>query len=140
MLTKFKILSLLLLLNFFSCASYKPKNNFEEIIYNATTRGRSEKIIIKNNELQYQTNLSSNSIKLSEKQMDILVKEVSKINLNEINSLKAPTNKRLYDGAMHTTISLKNNSKEYISTTFDDSDPPYELVTLCNLLKSLAKR
>jgi hypothetical protein len=108
-------------------------------MYNAITRGRSENITLRGSTLQYKTTKESIFINLTKEQLAKVNTEVSKINLNEINTLKAPTNKRFYDGAMHTSILIKSNSMEYTSATFDDTNPPAELKALCDLLLNLAK-
>jgi len=121
-----------------NCASQKT-SDIKEIIYNAITRGRSENITLRGSTLQYKTTKESIFINLTKEQLEKVNTEVSKINLNEINTLKAPTNKRFYDGAMHTSILIKSNSMEYTSATFDDTNPPAELKALCDLLLNLAK-
>lgn len=126
-------------MSFLNCASTKQKTDFTEITYEAMTRGRSEKITIKENVVYYKTHLKSSTIKLTEKQQEQLKKELLKVNLSEISNLKSPTNKRLFDGAMHTTVSVKKDTKEYISNTFDDTDPPSELNELCTLIKDFVK-
>ena len=121
-----------------NCASQKTTDT-NEIIYNAITRGRLENITIKGSSLQYKTNQKSIFINLTKEQQEKVNIEISKINLNEINNLKAPTDKRFYDGAMHTSILIKSNSTEYTSSTFDDTNPPIELKALCQLLLNLAQ-
>ena len=121
-----------------NCASQKT-SDIKEIIYNAITRGRSENITLRGSTLQYKTTKESIFINLTKEQLEKVNTEVSKINLNEINTLKAPTDKRFYDGAMHTSILIKSNSMEYTSATFDDTNPPAELKALCQLLLNLAK-
>jgi hypothetical protein len=69
---------------------------------------------------------------------DLVNKEISRINLSTINNLKAPTDKRSYDGAMYTLII--SGTKEYTSTTFDDTNPPIELKALCQLLISFVQK
>ena len=121
-----------------NCASQKTLD-IKEIVYNAITRGRLESITLKGRSLQYKTNQESNFINLTKEQQEKVNVEISKIKLNKINSLKAPTDKRFYDGAMHTSILIKANSKEYTSATFDDTNPPIELKALCQLLLNLSK-
>jgi hypothetical protein len=133
---KLFIFSILFIL--MNCASQKT-SDIKEIIYNAITRGRSENITLRGSTLQYKTTKESIFINLTKEQLAKVNTEVSKINLNEINTLKAPTNKRFYDGAMHTSILIKSNSMEYTSATFDDTNPPAELKALCDLLLNLAK-
>jgi hypothetical protein len=122
-----------------NCASQKT-TNIKEIIYNATTRGRSENITLRGNSLQYKTYQKSLSFNLTKEQREKVNKEISRINLNTINNLKAPTDKRSYDGAMYTSILIISGTKEYTSTTFDDTNPPIELKALCKLLISFVQK
>lgn len=122
-----------------NCASQRTPN-IKEIIYDATTRGRSKKITVANSFVQYKTHQESSSFQLNKNQQKKITEEISKIDLTKINSLKSPTNKRLFDGAMHTLIIIKSNSKEYTSSSFDDTNPPIELKNLCDLLLSFIQK
>lgn len=122
-----------------NCASQKQKTNFDEIIYESITRGRSEKITIKEHTVYYKTHLKSSTYKLTKNQQELLDKEISNLNLKGLSTLKAPTNKRLFDGAMHTNIFIKKDSKQYVSSTFDDTNPPAELIALCTFIKNLIR-
>lgn len=135
-----KLYFLPILLILINCASQKKVTDFEELVYDATTRGRSENITLKGESLYYKTHQISEVINLTKDQLKQVDNEVSKINLDEINNLKAPTNKRLYDGAMHTSILIKCGSKNYTSASFDNTDPPIELKPLCDLLISFVQK
>ena len=137
---KHKLYILLFSMVFIHCAStYKNKSNIEEVIYDAITRGRLENISIINTDIIYKTKQETKKNKLSKTQLKELLSVIKTIDLNNINNLKPPTNNRLFDGAMHTTISIKKNGIMYTSITFDDSNPPKELNLLCKLIKSFVK-
>ncbi|WP_075340347.1 hypothetical protein [Tenacibaculum agarivorans] len=142
MIPFFKKLSFyIFLLTVTSCVSqvHKATNKINEIILNAQTRGALQNIIYVNNTILYKTNDSSKTYFLSKKQIENLYVEVSKINLTTISTLEAPSNKRLFDGALHTTLSLKIDNNKYISSQFDDDNPPKELKEIVSLLRSFIK-
>jgi len=92
-----------------------------------------------NNTILYKTHDSSKTYFLTKKQIENLYTEVSKINPITISTLEAPSNKRLFDGALHTTLSLKIDNNKYISSQFDDDNPPKELKEIVFLLRSFIK-
>lgn len=134
------ILILISTLTFINCSSSKKAVLSSKIIYDAHTRGRFEKITLTSDNLTYKTRQKSETTSLSEEQKNSLNKEISKIDLNKIDQLTAPTNERFHDGAMHTFISIKQGEKLYTSITFDDTNPPAELLPICNLIKSFIKK
>lgn len=128
-----------------SCATKKEsatsevKSSFEEIVYDAHTRGRINAITVTKASLVHKTQNDSQTVKLSPEELSKLNKEVALIDLDKISSLKSPTNQRLFDGAMHTTITIKFEGKEYVSSQFDHDNPPSELMSLSNYLLKLAE-
>lgn len=134
-------LYLLILCISFGCSSQNIKNstNINEITFNAITRGSSENIIVVDQTVFYKTHNSSNTYAISKEQRDKLDKYIASLNLSEIANLKAPTNKRLYDGALHATLSIKTNKTTYTSSQFDDDTPPTELKPVVELLRSFVK-
>ncbi|CAM1342789.1 hypothetical protein [Tenacibaculum amylolyticum] len=125
----------------FSCASQAQTQttNVDEVTFNAITRGSSENIIVVDQTVFYKTHNSSNTYTISKEQRNKLDKYISNINLSAIAALKAPTNKRLYDGALHATLSVKTNKNTYTSSQFDDDTPPTELKPIVALLRSFVK-
>ncbi|GGI56137.1 hypothetical protein [Winogradskyella haliclonae] len=55
-------------------------------------------------------------------------------------NLKAPTDKRLYDGAAHTTLSIKQGDVVYMTPTFDEGFPPKEIEKLVNKVLAIAEK
>ena len=58
----------------------------------------------------------------------------------DIRSLKAPTDKRLYDGAAHATLTLKQGDVAYVTPGFDDGFPPEEIKELVNKVLSVGEK
>ena len=123
----------------FSCAAQKENKEVLEITYEAQTRGHSETILYKQNTLVHKVNTSQKEHVLSDKNQKSLREVVSKIKVVEISKLKAPSERRIFDGAMTTTISIKKGEKTYTSSSFDHDNPPKALKPLITLLKNFLK-
>lgn len=63
---------------------------------------------------------------------------IAELSLKDISSYEAPTKKRHYDGAPHTTISVFQNTEKFSSQTFDGGFPPKALEVLVNKVLSLS--
>jgi hypothetical protein len=63
---------------------------------------------------------------------------ISKLSLKEISTYEAPTKKRHYDGAPHTSISVFKDNEKFSSQTFDGGFPPKALEVLVNKVLSLS--
>ncbi|MCF2874548.1 MULTISPECIES: hypothetical protein [unclassified Tenacibaculum] len=64
---------------------------------------------------------------------------MKKINLNDIEALKSPTNRRYNDSALIASFAIEVEGKKYTSSTFDAGSPPIELKKLEDLLYSFIK-
>jgi len=124
-----------------------PQYQYNEITYKAITRGYSEVIRIKKSETGYLkielTHLKNNKEvfkrNYKNRELKYVHKMIEKIDLNTIHQLEIPSKKHQYDGAMITTIEITTTNDKYISTSFDDDNPPKELKELVNYLRSLTK-
>ncbi len=63
-----------------------------------------------------------------------IVTEFEKVNLETIPTLKAPTEKRFYDGAAIGNLKIIQNQKTYETKGFDNGFPTKEIEKLVNLL------
>jgi hypothetical protein len=131
-------ISFLVLFVCIGCPPSSVRHPVKEITYEAITKGRSETINIKSNIrlLIYKTHQTSKEIPLSSKQLKALYKAIKTIEYTKTDKLKAPSDKRFYDGAMAASITFVASDKKYQSITFDDDNPPSELKELVLLLKS----
>ena len=59
------------------------------------------------------------------------------VDLQTLNKLKAPTEKRLHDGAAHATLAFRQGDMEVMSPTFDHGHPPKEIEALVNKVLSI---
>lgn len=113
----------------------QDKENITEVVFNAQTRGRSENITVVNYNVYHKTQSSSKTHTINNDSRKSLEDEVLKLNLDHISSLKPPTNKRHFDGALIARVTIKIGKKIYVSSDFDHDNPPTELAPLVNLLK-----
>lgn len=104
--------------------------------YEATSRGFYKKIKIEDKKLYVvnDRNEKPTEVALSKKEWNDLVDAFKEINLDGMANLKAPTDKRLYDGAAHANISITVKGKTYTTSGFDHGYPPIEIENLVNKL------
>ncbi|MEG2102173.1 MAG: hypothetical protein RRY99_11765 [Flavobacterium sp.] len=139
-----RILSLLLLTLFIgtSCSSQKKADMTKtQVEYTAVSRGIYKKIIVQNKTatVTNSRNAEAVEIKIDEAKWKQIAAEFSKINLENIPNLKAPTEKRFYDGAAIGNLKVTQNQKTYETKGFDNGFPPKEIEKLVNLLVDFAK-
>ena len=126
-----------------SCKSQKI-NDFStsSITYTAQSRGvylsvwmENQKVwIIKGrNEKPYE-------VRVTAQEMKQLERVFSELNLEKIPSLKAPTAKRLFDGAAIANLVISAGGKAYISKSFDHGFPPKDLEKIITLLVSYSEK
>ena len=125
---------------FFSCSSSKHIDRFQKIQYKSITRGYSTQILLQGDTLKYfQNNNETLSLIISKEVKNSLNKLLKKVYPETLHTLKAPSNKFQYDGAMHTTLEVIWNGKTYKSAGFDDDNPPKKLNSFINFLRSLVQ-
>ncbi|MEP6803823.1 MAG: hypothetical protein ABI892_04815 [Flavobacterium sp.] len=139
-----RILSLLLLTIIIgtSCSSQKANDmTATQIEYSAVSRGFYKKIIVENKTVSVINGKNTEAVKtkISDEKWKLIVAEFSKINVESIPTLKAPTEKRFYDGAAIGNLKVVQNQKTYETQGFDNGYPPKEIEKLVNLLVDFTK-
>ena len=119
----------------------KDKMKDIEIQYEANTRGFYQKLVLKNKEISSTNDRNGieNPIvqKVSEADRNALMQEINKVDFENLPNLKAPTEKRFYDGAAISHLKIIYKGKTYQTTDFDHGFPPMEIknaVEMVNLL------
>jgi hypothetical protein len=117
-----------------SCSNEEFDNAIVD--YEANSRGFYKKIKIEDKKLYVMNERKGESteVSLSKKEWNELVEAFKEINLEGMDNLKAPTDKRLYDGAAHANISITLKGKTYTTEGFDHGYPPIEIENLINKL------
>ncbi|RUT70761.1 hypothetical protein D0817_09845 [Flavobacterium cupreum] len=139
-----RIVSLLLLTVFIvtGCSSQKKTDmTTTEIEYSAVSRGLYKKILVQNESVSVTNGRNDEAVKtkIEASKWNKIVAEFEKVNLESIPNLKAPTEKRFYDGAAIGNLKITSNGKTYETKGFDNGFPPKEIEKLVNLLVDFAK-
>jgi hypothetical protein len=119
------------------------KNDFI-LEYTANTRGFYQKTTIKNEIMAVSRDRSGiekeEEIQLSKADWSDLVAAFNKTNLEELNNLKAPTEKRFYDGAAIANLKITVKENNYETQPFDHGFPPVEIKELVDKITTLSKK
>jgi hypothetical protein len=122
----------LLIILCFLCGCSTVKN----ITFTSITRGSRKEILVTSKGIKLVEQKLGNEEKstmypIATEDWDKLISILKTINRREIDGLESPTNKRQYDGAMASTITIKYKGKTY-QHGFDDVDPHEKLKPLLN--------
>ena len=113
------------------------------IEYTANTRGFYQQITVKNQMLTVSKNRDGNdklvAKKISDADWKELVDSFKTVELDSLPKLKAPTEKRFYDGAAIANLKITFKDKAYETTSFDHGFPPKKINKFVNTITSLAK-
>lgn len=142
------IVSLLVLPTHCNNKQSSSTNNLKEqeqiitITYEANSRGFFEEIAISNDTVIICNDIHRKSYKTytSKKQdWEDCLELLSKIDLEGLSKLEAPTSMRHIDGAAHATLTIKDGYKQIRSSSFDHGHPPEEIKALVEKLLSIKK-
>ena len=142
-----KILTLFFLIIFLGngCDSAKAQDIETAVIeYTANTRGFYQKITVKNQMVTVSKDRDENDksvpTKISDADWKELVESFKTIELDSLSKLKAPTEKRFYDGAAIANLKITYKDKIYETTSFDHGFPPKKINKFVNKINSFAKK
>jgi hypothetical protein len=112
-----------------------------QIEYSAMSRGLYKKIMVQNKTVSIINGKNTEAVesKISDAKWKQIAAEFSKVNLESIPTLKAPSEKRFYDGAAIGNLKVVQNQKTYETKGFDNGNPPKEIEKLVNLLLDFTK-
>ena len=77
--------------------------------------------------------------KISDADWNALKDEINKLDLENLTNLKAPTEKRFYDGAAIANLKIIYNGKIYQSSDFDHGFPPMQIKRVVEMINLLFK-
>ena len=140
-----KLLSLLFLTIFLGkgCDAEQKQDIESAVIeYTATTRGFYQQIVVQNQKFTVTKDRNGNE-KLA--QQDIsksdwkkIIEAFQEVDLDGMQDLKGPTEKRFYDGAAIANIKITYKGKIYETNGFDHGNPPIEIEKLVRKITLLA--
>ena len=139
-----KILSLLLLTLMLG-KNCQDQNNIDlstaKVEYTANSRGFYNNIVVGNKTISFVNTRDGKHVSspITDEQWNALINEFKKVDLEEIPNLKAPTQKRFYDGAAMANLKVTYKGKIYESQTFDNGFPPGKIKNLVNTIVSFSK-
>jgi hypothetical protein len=114
-----------------------------EIQYEANTRGFYNKLVLKNATISSTNDRDGkeNPIvqNVSEVDWNALIQELNKVNLENLPNLKAPTEKRFYDGAAIANLKITYKGNTYQTTDFDHGFPPMQIKRVVEIVNLLFK-
>jgi hypothetical protein len=126
-----------------SCKSQKI-NDFStsSITYTAQSRGVYLSVWVENQKVWVikGRNEKPYEILLTAQEMKELESAFSVLNVEKVPSLKAPTAKRLYDGAAIANLAISAHGKPYTSKSFDHGFPPKDIEKIVTLLVSYSEK
>lgn len=139
---KKSIVLLLSILVFAGCAGQKAGDkNGIKIEYKAYSRGFYQVITIEN-QMVFVTKSRDekpDGIRLSNGDWNYIKMTVQGLNLESLPNLKAPTEKRLFDGAAIASLKITKQGKTFESQSFDHGYPPVEIEKVVNKMLSFVK-
>lgn len=114
------------------------------IEYTANTRGFYQNITIKDQLVSVSKDRNNNdkaiSTKISDADWAALINDFKELKLETLKDLKAPTEKRFYDGAAIANLKITYKDKSYETTSFDHGFPPKEIKKLVDKINTFTKK
>ena len=110
--------------------------------YSANSRGFYNTTVIENKTVSFTNTRDGKPVFefVTEEQWKTVISEFQKVDLEEIPNLKAPTQKRFYDGAAMANLKITYKGKTYESQTFDHGFPPEKIKKIVNTILSFSKK
>ena len=100
------------------------------------TRGMQQFLHISRDSIEVKINDKISRYKTTKTQWQNILKIIRKVRLSSISTLKRPSSKSSYDGALMAQLMVVTNQKEYNSVSFDHDTPPAELVKIIDAMKA----
>ena len=141
-----KLISCFLLTLFLSkgCVN-QTKQDYSKstLTYTAETRGYFKQIVLEHNTVfiskDRTTRQPSVQIALTKEEQKNLLALVKELDAPNLAQLKAPTEKRLYDGAAIGNLSVSHQGVTSSTSGFDHGNPPVEIEQLVTFMNAFDK-
>ena len=118
--------------------------NTAVIEYVANTRGYYQKITIAQQVVTISEDRAAKEKgkieKISDADWKILITLLEEVDLEALKNLKAPTEKRFYDGAAIANLQITYKGITYKAPSFDHGFPPDEITEIVNKINSFSKQ
>lgn len=140
---KRRIVLLLSILFFSGCAGQKKGDGDSiKIEYKAYSRGFYQTISVAHQMVFVTKNREEKPVgfKLSDADWNSIIRAVQELELASLPRVKAPTEKRFYDGAAIANLKITKQGKTYESQSFDHGYPPLEIEKIVNKMVSFGNQ
>ncbi|WP_445737974.1 META domain-containing protein [Mariniflexile sp.] len=109
--------------------------------YSAHSRGKFSHIIIDKKSMSVKNKRDTTPIikKCPKSSWNRLLKAFEPVNVENIPNLKAPSEKRFFDGAAIAKLKITYNGKTYETPSFDHGNPPQEIAELVKEILSISE-
>jgi heat shock protein HslJ len=117
----------------------KGKSN-SKIIYQVLSRGAFEYVEISESGVIVSSDrnlINSNNYKCYKEDWEVINSLINDLNLDAFEDLESPTGKRLFDGAPHATLVIKQGDRDFKTPSFDGGFPPEAIEALVNKVISI---
>ena len=124
-----------------SCSQSKKNQDTISIEYSAHSRGTYKHIIVNKKQISIENRRGESPIikTCNEAHWDALLKALKPVDIENIPNLKAPSEKRFYDGAAIASLTIIYNGETYATTSFDHGNPPKEIAELVKEMVSISE-
>jgi PBP1b-binding outer membrane lipoprotein LpoB len=139
---KKSIVLLLSILVFAGCAGQKrTAQNETKMEYKAYSRGFYQEITIEKQLVFVAKSRDEKPVifKIPIADWNNLNSAIQELDLDSLSQLKAPTEKRLFDGAAIANLKITKQGKTFESQSFDHGHPPAEIEKVVNKMLSFVK-
>ena len=118
------------------------QDNGYKITYTAMSRGLFNEYVFENGKLSIQKDRASTPTvrTCSQEEINTLLEEVRALELEKLNSLKAPSEKRFVDAAAIAILKVSYQGDTYQTPEFDDGEPNQYIASLVSTLLGLAEK
>jgi heat shock protein HslJ len=124
-----------------SVENMTQENNYT-IEYTAVSRGLFNKYLFENGNISIQKDRTSTpTVKTcSQEEVNQLLEELKALDLEKLETLKAPTEKRFVDAAASASLKISYQGKTYQTPDFDNGEPNKYIVALVSTFLKLAEK
>ena len=138
---KFLIVLLSLVLADNGCSASKINQDAISLEYSARSRRTFKHIIITKKSVSTVNKSGETSIIItcSKTDWETILKAIKPIHMENMPNLKAPSEKRFFDGAAIGNLKIIYNGKSYETPSFDHGNPPQEIAELVKEMLSISE-
>jgi len=139
---KFTFLAFVLIMFSANDCSNAEAASFESFSYETFTRGSTTMYTVTPDQIKVKStgvNAIENVINIQVEEWNTILETANGIDVSKMSQLKAPTDSRASDAALHAILSVRKNDTIYKTNSFDHGNPPTEVKPLVEAILRLAE-